>query len=77
MEIRPLSRDQFLSLIRRSGLSQEQIAGYLGVTHPAVQQWLSGKTRPSARVLLVAALLWRERTAKAQALKLGPDGRLP
>lgn len=77
MEIRPITADQLLSVIRRSGLRQDQIAGYLGVTQPAVQQWLSGKTKPSAKVLIRAGVLWPYQPARELPINLRPDHRLP
>lgn len=42
----------------RSGMSQSDIARYLGITRQAVNYWEEGKTYPNAnRLLEIAALL--------------------
>ena len=39
-------RDRLFDLRRQAGLSQEELAGLLGITRQAVQKWEAGTSRP-------------------------------
>lgn len=53
-----LTPEEFLAELRARGLSQRQLAEELCVSHPAVQQWLAGTTRPSPVVIRLAEYVW-------------------
>jgi transcriptional regulator with XRE-family HTH domain len=38
-------RERIRAAMQRAGVTQEQLAGACGVTGPAVNQWLTGKTK--------------------------------
>lgn len=40
------------------GLSQAKIAMRLGVSQPAVSEWVAGNTRPTAQYRTAIAVLW-------------------
>lgn len=52
-------RDRLFDLRRQAGLSQEELAGLLGVTRQAVQKWEAGTSRPDMDNLVSLASCFR------------------
>jgi hypothetical protein len=49
---------QFVSRLKSDSRPKSIIAQELGVTRQVVYLWISGKSRPSGPVLVLAELLW-------------------
>jgi transcriptional regulator with XRE-family HTH domain len=72
-----LSREDFrawIELRRSAGESLASIGRSLGVTQPAISQWLTGATTPCRTVLLLAEHLRRSPVDLSPGL---PDGDRP
>ena len=48
--------DRMRKALRQSGLSVQEMAGYLGVSRTAVSSWINGRIEPGHQTLLLWAL---------------------
>jgi transcriptional regulator with XRE-family HTH domain len=70
-----LSREDFCAWIELRRSARESLASIgrsLGVSQPAISQWLTGATTPSRTVLLFAAHLAQAPVDLADGLPVGP-----